>query len=87
MKSVLRLFSLIALGLAVFPADAQTPDPLRGFKAGYVAALSSGEVAPEQMEKSFKERTKRVLAAVAEKEPGTLIFEAAYSQTGRPSIF
>ena len=74
MQSVLRLFSLIALALAVFPANAQTPDPQRGFKAGYVATLSSGEVLPEQME-SFRERTKRVLAAMAEKEPGTLMFE------------
>ena len=74
MQSVLRLFSLIALALAVFPANAQTPDPQRGFKAGYVATLSSGEVLPEQME-SFREHTKRVLAAMAEKEPGTLMFE------------
>ena len=84
MKSVLRLFSLIliALALAVFPADAQTPDLQRGFKAGYVATLSSGEVAPEQME-SFKERTKRVLTAMAEKEPGTLMFEFSVQPDGK----
>ena len=82
MKSVLRLFSLMVLALAVFPADAQTPDPQRGFKAGYVATLSSGEVLPEQME-SFKERTKRVLAAMAEKEPGTLMFEFSVQPDGK----
>ena len=50
-------------------------------KAGYVATLSSGEVLPEQME-SFKERTKRVLAAVAE-EPGTLMFEFSVQPDGK----
>jgi quinol monooxygenase YgiN len=75
------LFSLVSLVLAVFPADAQTTGPQRGFKAGYVATLSSGEVAPEQME-AFKERTKRTLAAVAE-EPGTLIFEFSVQPDGK----
>jgi len=67
------LFSLVALVFAVFPADAQTTGPQRGFKAGCVATLSSGEVLPDQMD-NFKKVTKRVLAAVAE-EPGTLVFE------------
>jgi quinol monooxygenase YgiN len=75
------LFSLIALVFAVFPADAQTTGPQRGLKAGYVATLSSGEVLPEQME-NFKERTKRVLAAVAE-EPGTLMFEFSVQPDGK----
>src|SRR3954471_2436690 len=75
------LFSLVALVLMVFTADAQTTGPQRGFKAGYVATLSSGEVLPEQME-SFKERTKRVLAAVAE-EPGTLMFEFSVQPDGK----
>jgi quinol monooxygenase YgiN len=75
------IFPLIALALAVFPAQAQTPGPQRGFKAGYAATLSSGEVLPEQME-SFKERTKRVLAALAE-EPGTLMFEFSVQPDGK----
>jgi len=75
------LFSLVALVLAVFSADAQTTSPQRGLKAGYVATLSSGEVAPEQME-AFKERTKRTLAAVAE-EPGTLMFEFSIQPDGK----
>jgi quinol monooxygenase YgiN len=75
------LFSLSALVLAVFPANAQTPDPQRGFKAGYVATLSSGEVQPDQMD-NFKKFTKRVLAAVAE-EPGTLVFEFSVQPDGK----
>jgi quinol monooxygenase YgiN len=75
------LFSPIALVLAVFPADAQTPGPQRGFKAGYVAAVSSGEVLPEQMD-DFKKYIKRVLAAVAE-EPGTLSFEFSVQPDGK----
>ena len=75
------LFSLSALVLAVFPAHAQTPDPQRGFKAGYVATLSSGEVVPDQMD-NFKKFTKRVLAAVAE-EPGTLVFEFSVQPDGK----
>jgi quinol monooxygenase YgiN len=75
------LLSLVALVLPVFPADAQTAAPQRGLKAGYVATLSSGEVLPEQME-SFKERTKRVAAAVAE-EPGTLMFEFSVQPDGK----
>jgi quinol monooxygenase YgiN len=75
------LFSLVALVLAVFPADAQTTGPQRGFKAGYVATLSSGEVLPDQMD-NFKKFTKRVLAAVAE-EPGTLVFEFSVQPDGK----
>ena len=75
------LFSLAALALAVFPADAQTPSPQRGFKAGYVAAVSSGEVLPGQMD-DFKKYIKRVLAAVAE-EPGTLSFEFSVQPDGK----
>jgi quinol monooxygenase YgiN len=75
---------VIALGLAsaaVFPANAQTPGPQHGFKAGYVAALSSGEVPPDQMD-NFKTYLKRLLAAVAE-EPGTLSFEFSVQPDGK----
>ncbi len=75
------LFSLIALALAVFPADAQTPGPQHGFKAGYVATISSGEVLPEQMD-NFKKLAKRVAEAVAE-EPGTLVFEFSVQPDGK----
>src|SRR4051794_19454762 len=75
------LFSLVALVLAVFPADAQTTDPQRGFKAGYVALVGSGEVLPEQMD-NFKRLVKRVAAAVAE-EPGTLVFEYSVQPDGK----
>ena len=75
------LFSLAALAVAVFPADAQTLSPQRGFKAGYVATVSSGEVLPEQMD-DFKKYIKRVLAAVAE-EPGTLSFEFSVQPDGK----
>jgi len=75
------LFSLVALVFAVFPADAQTTGPQRGFKAGCVATLSSGEVLPDQMD-NFKKFTKRVLAAVAE-EPGTLVFEFSVQPDGK----
>src|SRR5262245_20842418 len=75
------LITLSALVLVVFPAHAQTPSPQHGFKAGYVGSLSSGEVLPEQMD-DFKQRTKRVLVAVAE-EPGTLIFEFSVQPDGK----
>ena len=75
------LFSPIALVLAAFPADAQTSTPQRGFKAGYVAAVSSGEVLPEQMD-DFKKYIKRVLTAVAE-EPGALSFEFSVQPGGK----
>jgi len=75
------LFSLVAFVLAVFPADAQTTGPQRGFKAGYVATLSSGEVVPEQMD-NFKSLAKRIAAAVAE-EPGTLVFEFSVHPDGK----
>jgi quinol monooxygenase YgiN len=75
------LFPLIALVLAVLPADAQTPTPQRGFKAGYVALVGSGEVAPDQMD-NFKSFAKRYLAAVAE-EPGTLAFEFSVQPDGK----
>ena len=75
------LLSVIALVLVAFAADAQTPSPQRGFKAGYVAALSSGEVLPEQLDQ-YKQQLKKVLAAVAE-EPGTLIFELSVQPDGK----
>ena len=75
------LFSLSALVLATFTADAQTPTPQRGFKAGYVAAVGSGEVLPEQMD-NFKKLAKRVAEAVAE-EPGTLLFEFSVQPDGK----
>jgi quinol monooxygenase YgiN len=75
------LFSLSVLVFATFPVDAQTPSPQHGFKAGYVAAVGSGEVFPDQMD-SFKKYAKRVLAAVAE-EPGTLAFEFSVQPDGK----
>jgi quinol monooxygenase YgiN len=75
------LFSPIALVLAAFPADAQTPGPQHGFKAGYVATMSTGEVLPEQMD-YFKQLIKRVVAAVAE-EPGTLVYEFSVQPDGK----
>jgi quinol monooxygenase YgiN len=74
------LFSLCALVLATFPADAQTPQ--RGFKAGYVAMVGSGEVAPERME-DFKKLAKRIAEAVAQNEPGTLVFEFSVQPDGK----
>ena len=74
------LFSLSALVLATFPANAQTPSP-RGFKAGYVAAVGSGEVLPEQMD-NFKKFAKTVAEAVAE-ESGTLVFEFSVQPDGK----
>ena len=77
------LFSLSALVLATFTADAQTPTPQRGFKAGYVAAVGSGEVLPEQMD-NFKKLAKRVAEAVAvAEEPGTLLFEFSVQPDGK----
>src|SRR4051794_15219474 len=75
------LLSLVALALAAFAADAQTTGPQRGFKAGYVAALSSGEIPPEKLAE-FKEQLKQTLAAVAE-EPGTLMFEFSIQPDGK----
>jgi quinol monooxygenase YgiN len=75
------LFSLVVLVLAGFPADAQIPSSQHGFKAGYVATLSSGEVLPEQME-NFKSLAKRIASAVAE-EPGTLVFEFSLHPDGK----
>jgi quinol monooxygenase YgiN len=75
------LFSLFALVLAVFPADAQTTGPQHGFKAGYVATLSSGEVQPDQLDQ-YKQQLKKALAAVAE-EPGTLVFELSVQPDGK----
>jgi quinol monooxygenase YgiN len=76
------LFSLSALALTVSPAEAQTPDPQRGMKAGYVAIVGSGEVAPEQME-DFKKLEKRAIEAVAQNEPGTLMFEFSVQPDGK----
>src|SRR5215475_15326604 len=75
------LFSLVALVLAVSTADAQTTSP-RGFKAGYVGMVGSGEVAPEQMD-NFKKLAKRIAEAVAQNEPGTLIFEFSVQPDGK----
>src|SRR5262249_30481980 len=75
------LFSLVALVLAGFPADAQTTGPQRGFKAGYVATLSSGEVLPDQMD-NFKKLAKRVAAAEGEKTR-TLVFEFSVQPDGK----
>ena len=75
------LFSLVGLALAVLPADAQTPSPQHGIKAGYVAAVGSGEIPPYQMD-NFKTYAKSVLAAVAE-EPGTLAFEFSVQPDGK----
>src|SRR5690242_16263814 len=75
------LFSLSALVLATVPALAQTPTPQRGFKAGYVAAVGSGEVLPEHMD-NFKKFAKRVAEAVAE-EPGTVLFEFSVQPDGK----
>ena len=69
------LFSLIALAPAAFPAEAQTPPPQHGLKAGYIADVFTGEVLPGQMDK-FKQLVTRLVAAVAE-EPGTLIYEVS----------
>jgi hypothetical protein len=55
------LFSLSALVLTTFPVDAQTPTSQHGFKAGYLAAVGSGEVLPDQMD-NFKKYAKSVLA-------------------------
>jgi len=75
-----KLFlSLIALVIAAFAAEAQTPQ--KGLKAGYVATVSSGEVAPEQMD-NFKQLAKKLAAAVAE-EPGTLVYEFSVQPDGK----
>ena len=75
------LSSLVALLLAVFQADAQTTGTQRGFKAGYVATLSSGEVLPDQID-NFKSLAKRIAAAVVE-DPGTLVFEFSLHPDGK----
>ena len=76
------LFSLSVLFLAFHSANAQSPDPQRGFKAGYVAAVGSGEVAPEQMD-NFKQAAKKQVAAMAKEEPGTLVFEFSVQPDGK----
>jgi quinol monooxygenase YgiN len=68
------LFSLIALASVALPADAQTPAPQRGLKAGYIATTYTGEVLPGQMD-NFKQLVTRLVAAVAAEEPGTLVYE------------
>ena len=80
-KTLLSL-SAFALVLAVYPAEAQTPDPQRGLKAGYVAMVGSGEVAPDQMD-NFKQAAKKQLAAMAKEEPGTLAFEFSVQPDGK----
>ena len=76
------VFPLIALVLAIFPAAAQTPTPQRGFKAGYVAMVGSGEALPERMD-DFKKLAKRTAEAVAQNEPGTLVFEFSVQPDGK----
>jgi quinol monooxygenase YgiN len=73
---------LAALVLAASPAVAQTNLPQNGFKAGYVAAVGSGEVAPDQME-NFKQAAKKELAAIDKEEPGTLAFEFSVQPDGK----
>jgi quinol monooxygenase YgiN len=68
------LFSLIAIAPAALPADAQTPAPQHGLKAGYIATMYTGEVLPGQMD-NFKQLVTRLVAAVAAEEPGTLVYE------------
>jgi quinol monooxygenase YgiN len=68
------LFSLIALAAIALPADAQTPAPQHGLKAGYIATTYTGEVLPGQMD-NFKQLVTRLVAAVAAEEPGTLVYE------------
>ena len=78
------LFLLPALVLTTFSADAQTPSPQHGFKAGYVAAVGSGEVAPDQMD-NFKKYAKGCSRRWL-KNRGRPRSSSASSQTGRPSI-
>ena len=70
------LFSLIALAPVALPADAQTPAPQHGLKAGYIATTYTGEVLPGQID-NFKQLVTRLVAAVAAEEPGTLVYEVA----------
>ena len=70
------VFLLIALVLATLPADAQTPTPQHGLKAGYIAIMFTGEVLPGQLD-NFKQLVTKVVKAVAE-EPGTLIYEWSF---------
>ena len=66
------LLSLLALGTLAIPADAQPPQ--HGLKTGYIAFNYTAEVLPGQMD-NFKQVAAKVIAAVAEKEPGTMMYE------------
>ena len=67
-----QLLSLLALGTLAIPADAQPPQ--HGLKTGYIAFNYTAEVLPGQMD-NFKQVAAKVIAAVAEKEPGTMMYE------------
>jgi quinol monooxygenase YgiN len=66
------LLSFLALGTLAIPAAAQQPQ--HGLKTGYIAFTYTGEVLPGQMD-NFKQVAAKVIAGVAEKEPGTLMYE------------
>jgi quinol monooxygenase YgiN len=70
------LFSLSALVLVALPVHAQTPAPApqHGLKSGSIALVVTGEVLPGQMD-NFRKLVTRLVAAVAEEEPGTLVYE------------
>ena len=68
------LVPLLVIGAVSFPAGAQTPAPQHGLKTGYIALTYTGEVLPGQMD-NFKQVAAKVIAGVAEKEPGTLMYE------------
>src|SRR5215472_19139176 len=67
------LLPLLTITVVSLSADAQTPAPQHGLKAGNIVFLYTGEVLPGQMD-NFKRVATKVIAAVAQ-EPGTLMYE------------
>ena len=74
------LFSLLVIGAVSSSARAQAPE--HGLKTGYVAFVYTGEVLPGQMD-NFKQVAAKVIAAVAQDEPGTLMYEWTLRPDGK----
>src|SRR5215831_6313615 len=74
------LVSLLVIAAVSFSARAQAPQ--HGLKTGYIAFVYTGEILPGQAD-NFKQVAAKVIAAVAQDEPGTLMYEWTLRPDGK----